>query len=524
MSEDKKGILGKVFGVSGIILLSRFLGLLRVRLEAEVLGGGAVASAWHLAFALPNMFRRLLGEGALGNALMPIVAELEKKHSREDARGALAVVFPVLGLMLAIIVIVISAAGIIAGKFVPDGEEFWRVRMLCLLLPLLMPYAVFICLVGAATAVVNYAKMFIFPACCSLVMNLFLIGGLLYGWYDQVSAKTETLEKFLVTLSFVFLASGVLQLLLMWIALKICGFTPDFSRWRSHAGVLKSLWHIAAPGMIGAGALQISFLIDRALAIYVNDHGVAALTYVDRLIDLPIAVFAVAMGQVLMARMTRSAADGDIAGMTEDMNYGLRQVLFLCVPMAAGVFFFHELMLKVICLGGNYTASDLDASRTVAIFYGLGVPFFCALKILQPAFFARKDMKTPLYCSLCAIGVNVALSIALIKPLAQGGIALATVISAVLNICLLSLALRKQGIGLRFRQVGMTLCRSVCWAVAAGWGVNVLLVKCYHGSGRIADFSALAVAGTVFAAVYLAGSHLTGGRELRENFARFHRK
>ena len=87
MSDRKRGIMGKVFGVSGAIIASRILGLLRVRLEAEVLGGGAIASAWHLAFALPNLLRRLLGEGALGNALMPIVAEIDEKEGTQDAHG-----------------------------------------------------------------------------------------------------------------------------------------------------------------------------------------------------------------------------------------------------------------------------------------------------------------------------------------------------------------------------------------------------------------------------------------------------
>ena len=181
-------------------------------------------------------------------------------------------------------------------------------------------------------------------------------------------------------------------------------------------------------------------------------------------------------------------------------------------------------MLKVICLGGNYTVSDLDSSHYAAIFYGLGVPFFCALKILQPAFFARKDMKTPLHCSLCAIGLNIVLSVALLFPLKQGGIALATVISAVLNISLLIRALKKQGITLHLSETVITLARSVVLAGAIGWAIKTGVDKFYHGSGRLADFSALAIAGTVFAVFYLLGTHLTGGRELRENFSRFQRK
>lgn len=521
MSERSRGIMGKVFGVSGAIIASRVLGLLRVRLEAEVLGGGAIASAWHLAFALPNLLRRLLGEGALGNALMPIVAEIDEKEGTQAARGALAVVFPCLGALLGAIVLLVAGAALIAGRFIPAGADFFRWRLVCHLVPILMPYGIFICLIGAATAVVNYARIFIFPAFCSLSMNIFLVGGLLWGWYTRANAFPEKLEEFLSLLSCLFLISGIVQLALTLLALKFSGFMPDFRNWRPHKEVLGKLWRLAAPGIVGAGAVQISFLVDRTLALWVNDQGVAALTYVDRLIDLPIAVFGVAMGQVLMARMTRSAAEGDAEGMAEEMNYGLRQLLFLCIPLAAGVIFFHELMLKVICLGGSYSMKDLDAARSAAVFYGCGVPCFCALKIIQPAFFARKDMKTPLYCSLTAIGVNIVVSIALIRPLAQGGIALATVISSLINNALLFRFLMKAGVHVEFSRIGATLLRSVCAALGAGFGVKYLADLLYHGSGRLADFCALAVAGSVFMAVYLLVSHLTGGREAANMLGRF---
>lgn len=521
VSSDKRSIMKKVFGVSGAIFISRILGLFRVRLEAEVLGGGAVASAWYLAFSFPNLLRRLLGEGALGTALMPIVAELDKQYGRDHARGALAVVFPCLGIILALIVILVSAGALGLGNSAWAMENP-RLRLVCLLTPILMPYAIFICLIGAMTAVLNYVRSFVLPAFYSLLMNIFLVGGLLWGWHTNVAGSYRTtLEHFLIVLSILFLISGALQLILMIIQLKIVKFSPDFSAWRSHVAVLKKLWRLALPGFIGAGALQISFLVDRNLAFYVNDHGVAALTYVDRLIDLPIGIFAVAMGQVFMARMTASAASGDFESMKEDMNYGLRQVFFLCLPLAAGVCFFHELLLKIICLGGSYTMADLDAARTVALFYGSGIPFFCALKVILPAFYARQDMKTPLYCSLAAIGCNIALSLALIKPLAHGGIALATVVSSCFHCGLLLFFLKREGFSFGLKRVGITLLRSFAAAGAAGVGTKFLLDRFYTGSGRWADLCALCAVGSVFLLIYAAGTLLGRGREIGELCGRF---
>ena len=240
--------------------------------------------------------------------------------------------------------------------------------------------------------------------------------------------------------------------------------------------------------------------------------------------DLPIGLFAVAMGQIFMSRMTAFAAAGNIPGLKDDLNYGLRQVWFLAVPMAAGVVFFHELILKVLCLGGSYTMEHLNAARAVAVFYGSGIPFFCALKIIQPAFYARKDMKTPLYCSLTAIGGNIILSLALIKPLAHGGIALATTISALLQCVLLLVFLKKSGISLEIPALGAALGRALLAAGVAGAGVKVLVDRFYTGSGRWADLGALSVAGLLFLLVYAGCSTLAGGRETRNLLSRFSRK
>lgn len=525
MKNSSKGIMGKVCGVSGAILISRILGLFRVRLEAEVLGGGAVASAWHFAFTFPNVLRRLFGEGALGNALMPIVAELDTKYGRESVKGALAVVFPCLGALLGGIVILCSLIALILGNCLTGtGEEGDRWRLVFILTPLLMPYTIFICLTGVMTAVLNYARCFILPAFYSLSMNIFLVGGLLWGWYSKADSTLPELKRFLVVLSLLFLISGIVQFVLMVIQLKIVNFSPDFSSWRQHTGVLKKLYNVALPGIIGGAAVQASFFLDRNLAHWVNEQGVSALTYVERLIDLPIGMFGVAMGQVIMARMTASAAAGDLEELRQDMNNGLRQLWFCTIPLGAGVIFFHELLLKVICLGGRYTMNDLDAARQVAIFYGCGIPFFCALKIILPAFFARKDMRTPLFASLTAIAANVILSLALIKCLAQGGIALATSCSSGIHCILLAFFLKKAGVGIDLKKTGLSLIRALFAAAAAGVSVKLLLDRFYHGSGRLADIAALAAVGGLFGVIYLVCSFVTGSREISEVLSRFRKK
>jgi hypothetical protein len=186
-------LLKSSFGVALATFASRICGLLRVRLESAVLGGGALASGWFLAVTIPNLFRRLLGEGALGTALIPLMAEIEEKDGIPTARRKLAVVFTVLGIILALIVLILSLAAVVTGKYCGYfSNDFWRsdrITIMLKLLPLLMPYAFFICLTGVIGSVLNYAKIFVRPALTALLFNIFMLAGLSIAFFGGFSAE-----------------------------------------------------------------------------------------------------------------------------------------------------------------------------------------------------------------------------------------------------------------------------------------------------------------------------------------------
>ena len=476
MSEtNRTGLLKSSLGVAFATFLSRLLGLVRVMLEARVLGAGTVASAWHLAFAVPNLFRRLLGEGALGTALIPIVSHSEEEGGAGRVRAELSVVFAALSALLALIVaLVAGGAGMlrmlvenssIVDVFPVLGSE--RIRLALLLLPVLMPYAFFICLVGVIGAVLNTRRIFVLPALGALLLNFFLIGGLVSLW-RPAGEGVET-SVLLNRLAFLVLLSGVIQLLLMLVLLWRCGRFPAISPTAFRdCSVLKRLWHLVLPGMIGGAALQISFLVDRTLAICLGPQAVPALTNVDRIIDIPIGIFALALGSVLMASMARSAARGDLTGLADDLVFSLRHVYFVCIPMAVMVMFFWESLCRILFLGGNFTESDLEATRLVAIFYGAGIPSFCVLKVVLPAFYSRKIVKPPLYSSLVSIAANIVLNFCLMWHLRQGGIALATVLASMLNNTILLLLLKREGFRLEGRTMVLTAGRCLMVAVVTG--------------------------------------------------------
>lgn len=521
-AQSGHGILKSSLGVSAATLLSRILGLGRVMLEARVLGGDAVASAWGLAFAIPNTFRRMFGEGALGTALIPLVSETDEQKGPEQVRRELGIVFTVLSLILATVVVVFGGGALLLYHFPPSASVFpllstERLRLTLLLLPLLMPYTFFICLVGVITAVLNTRKIFVLPALGALLLNFFLIGGLFFAYRHRFAG--EELTGFLETLSLLVLASGAIQLLLMLMLLWKAGRFPVVSRnMFRESDILKRLWRLVLPGLIGGSALQISFLVDRMLAMYLGPKAVPALTYVDRIIDLPIGIYAIALGSVLTATMSRAAARGDLDELAHDLVFSLRHVYFFCIPMAVGVIFFWEPVIRILCLGGNYTEEDLMATRMVAIFYGAGIPAFCSIKVLLAPFYARKRMMTILRCSLIAIGSNIVFNLILMWPLQQGGIALATVLASMLNNALLLRLLHKEGIPIGSRAVAGTFTRSLGIALAAGGALYWLypFLREHLTFRHIGEFPALAVLGTLFALLYFIGSRLCRAPELGE--------
>lgn len=509
-------------------LLSRLLGLARVKLESLVLGGGEIASGWFLAFAIPNLFRRLLGEGALGTALIPLVAETESKYGSERVRRELAVIFSALGAILAVTVVVLGGGALLLGRLTAGSTGFWgteRMRLCLSLLPLLMPYAFFICLVGVLGAVLNYSRVFVLPALGALLLNIFLICGLGAGWFF-CRGDIDLIRDYLPILSCLVLTAGALQLVLMLILLAVYGVFPMW-RWEEfrHNDAVRRLFKLALPGMLGGAALQISFIVDRLLAAFLGARAVPSLTYVDRIIDLPIGIFALSLGTVLMAAMARSAQRGreELAG---DLSFGLRHVYFVCMPLAVLVVLFHEPMLRLLCLGGNYTEQDLLAARYVAIFYGMGIPCFCSIKVILPAFYSRKIMDKPLYCSLAAISLNIVLNLVLMWPLKQGGIALATVIASLVNNTLLLYLLKREGLVLPEAALMRSGGRSLLLAVLAG-GVSFFAYELWHGVAArswAVEFWMFLAAASAFAVLYWCGTMLFRAPEPREFLALLRRR
>ncbi|MCP3968136.1 MAG: murein biosynthesis integral membrane protein MurJ [Lentisphaerae bacterium] len=519
MHENRRKLLKSSSGVALATMVSRVLGLLRVVLEAKVLGGGATATAWQLAFMAPNMLRRLLGEGALGTALVPLLSHSLTEKGPSETRRQLSVIFGFLGGMLALLSVIFAGAAVILEPFVQRDYG----RQALLLLPLLMPYAFFICFVGVITSVLNSIKVFFLPALGSLLLNIAIIGVLLMapGFEGGIQAVLEVLSGTVVL-------AGAIQFILMLMLLAKYGMFPLMNiSVLKNLKVVKDLWKLTLPGLIGASALQFSLIADRLIAYFIGPHAVPALTYTDRIVYLPISVIALALSSVLLANMSQAAAEKDYKELFAILRLGIRLVLYLCVPIAVFAVIFREPILKILYMRGEFDAVALRETSLAALYYCSGIPFFAAVKIILPAYYSRKDMKTPLKISLICIAVNIVLNLLLMKPLAQGGIALATVISAILNIVLLLWLLHRdyRQYELRLKLLGFEMLRS---AVAAGilttflWYIYPMLpqIKMRHVP---LDILPLTISGIIFCFGYLLLTAVTGSPVPRELIKMFKR-
>jgi putative peptidoglycan lipid II flippase len=505
-----KSFLKKSYGISAAIIICRILGLAREILLAGIFGGGALMSAWGLAFMTPNLLRRLFGEGALGTSIVPIVTYAIEEEGAEKTRKKLGAIYLTLSVILMLIVILFSVAAILCEPF----AKVERVKLALELIPLLMPYAFFICIIGAMSSVLNSVGRFFWPAIGTLSLNIVMVLCLLFVC-PLFAGKTTMLKALALSV----VLSGVIQLVFTSILLKAAGMFPELrisQFWKEPA--VKELWQLTLPAMIGASALQISFVVDRTMACWLGDYAVPALNYSDRIIDIPIGIFAVAMAAVVMPALSKSAARKNDDEHSEQFISSLKSIFFLSIPSAIFIFIFSIPIVRLFYMRGAFGEKELAETVWAMKFYTAGIPFFCSVKIINSAFQSRKDMKTPVKVSILCIILNILLNYLLMFKLRQGGIALATVISSFANCLILLLILKARNPERKYAPLIIEFFKLLVSSSSAA----VCAFFIYHlHSGKLSlnisvlppDLLPLLSAAASFAIVFLLASSLTGSKE-----------
>ena len=427
--SERPGTLRAAAIVGAFTMLSRVLGFARDVFLAMALGAGALADAFFVAFKLPNFFRRMLAEGTLASAVIPVLAEV-RKEGEEATWRYLNLVLLVLALALAALTLAGEAfmEGLLAAfapGFVHDPER-WPTALG--LARITFPYLFLITIAAFFWAVQNACRRFALPAASPALLNLALI--------FAATVVAPVLGDAGRALAWGVIAGGVLQLVVQVPAMLRLG-------WRLTGGLARALPRLAQtgrlflPALVSVAAVQLHVLVGTVLASFLPHGAVSALYYADRLVQLPLALFGIAMGTALLPALSELHRDGREAQARRELAGGIAWLSWITLPAAVGLAALAEPLVQVLFAHGRFT--DADAARTAAALaaYALGLVAFSWTKALAAACYARKDAKAPMRYTLVSLAVNLAVALALMRPLGATGLALATSAAAWANALLL---------------------------------------------------------------------------------------
>jgi putative peptidoglycan lipid II flippase len=422
---------------------SRVLGLLRDSLIFAALGTGVWHSAFILAFTLPNLFRRLLGEGALTSAVVPIFSAVLVREGRLRAFDFLNQVVLRLALFLVFLAVL--------GMLLLDSFAQWDylparwARGIQLSL-LLLPYMIFICLSAIVAAALNLLGRFVVAASSPILLNLSLITAASAGlWLGHGPEAT------VYWLCGGVLIGGCLQLLLPAWDLYRQGWRASL-RMQSH-GQMSELWRLFAPGLMGAAILQVNIIVSRLLAYTLDDASVSVLFLASRLMELPLGIFTIAVVTVFFPLLAQTAQRDDSQCFTDDFTQGLRLVVGISLPAGVGLCVLGPQILSSLFEWGAFSAADVSATAPLVAIYGIGLPFYSIATFCTRGLHAKKEMRAPLWVAAICLIVNLLLGVTLMQFLGASGLAAANVIAAVVQSVLLWRALVSRADDIRLAQL-----------------------------------------------------------------------
>ncbi|MBE3070484.1 MAG: murein biosynthesis integral membrane protein MurJ [Planctomycetes bacterium] len=532
--------------VSGLTVLSRVAGLVRDAALAHVLGAGWIMDAYSMAFRMPNLLRQLLGEGALTAAFVPVFTEYLEKNGRRAAGRFMSLMAVVLVAALAALALAVIGALLVLRHLSDPGTKW---HLIFGLGAVLFPFALFVCLVALFQAALNCCRHFAMPAIAPIVLNLFIIAGALAAglWVtgDPVAQAYVIAGAILV--------AGVAEIAIQLPILKHVGLVLR-PVWAPRDAGLRRVLLLLGPVVVAVGVIQINVFMDSLLANLLSPNvaadaaadapvpeafdlgpwrvpypmktGAASVLYYGPLIyQFPLGVFGIALATVIFPVLSRYAVRKDLAGLARTASHALRLTLFIGLPAGLGIILVCKPLILLVFNHGRFAEADDAVGRTawVASLYALGLWSYSANHILIRAFYAMENIRTPRRVAVLAAGLNLVCNLILVWPLAEGGLALATVLSAVFQTAVLARLLGRQSGHLDWRAVAATTGRTLVGAAVMGavvyaaiyWaapllplaGRSLYAVQCFGGVA-------------VGAAVFIVAARLMGMSELGDLLTR----
>ena len=424
-------------GVIGLAtLLSRILGFARDMVLARLFGAGLAADAFFVAYRIPNLLRELFAEGSMSAAFIPVFSEYLTKRTKRDAWELASAAFTtLLTVLTGVCLLGILAAPWIVKLIAPgfsDNPE--REALTTMLTRIMFPYLLCIGLAALAMGVLNSVRSFAAPAFSPVLFNIAIIA--------SAFLLAPLFAEPILAVAFGVVVGGFAQFLSQMPALRraelLFGWRFDFA----HEGVRRIGW-LMAPALIGLSVTQINILVSTILASYFPG-GPTYLFYGMRLIHFPLGIFGVALATALLPSLSTQAAKGELDALRGTLGFGLRLIFFIIVPAMVGLILLRVPIVHLFFEHGRFTAADTQGTAAAVLAYAVGLWAFAGVRIVVSAFYSLQDTRTPVLVAAVALAANIALSLLLMGSLRHAGLALATALSAILNMAVLLVFLARQ--------------------------------------------------------------------------------
>lgn len=435
--------------ISLLTLASRVAGLARDLLMAAVFGVSVWTDAFNVAFRIPNLFRRVLGEGAFSQAFVPVLAATRTQEGDDGARELIGHVATLLTwTLLALSVAGVVGAPLLVWAMASGLEASGGFGPAVTMTRWIFPYIAFMSLVALCGGILNTWRRFAVPAAAPVLLNLSLI--LSIWWGAPVFARHGWQPIYAQCVGV--MVGGVLQLAVQLPALRRLGLLPRIG---TTLGALRAAWgnpgtrtvlRLMLPALLGVSVAQLSLLINTQIASHLAAGSVSWIVYADRLMEFPTAMLGVALGVVLMPQLAAARAAADDAQYSALLDWGLRLVLLLAAPCAVALLVFAQPLVAVLFNHGAFNMIDVRQTTAALTGYGVGLIGIVAIKILAPGYFARHDMKTPMRIGIGVLVLTQALNFVLVPYLQHAALTLSIALGALVNAGWLLAGLLRRGL------------------------------------------------------------------------------
>ena len=432
------------------ILTSRIFGYIRDVFIGHYFSSEA-RGVFFAAWVIPNSFRRILGEGALSASFIPIFSKYLCQDKQEAFRFS-SITLNLLLIITSIFVIIgIALSPVICGIVAPGFVKLGLIPLMSKTLIVIFPYLILVCVFALIMAVLNSLSKFFIPAFAPTMVNLSFIGGIIL--------LCPHLSEPIIGLAIAVLIGGILQIAVQIPSLVSSGvkYYPEVSL--SHPGV-KQMGKKMLPSIVGISVFSINSAVDTIFGSLVGPYAISALYYANRLVQLPLSLFGTSVGMVSFPTISRHIAENRMDLAKETLSWSLRLVIAVILPATVGLMILGKPIVSLLFEHGKFSHQDAISSYYVLFFYALGLVFYSGINSVVSFFYALGDTKTPVITAIIAMLVNVCLNLVFLKPLEEGGIALATSIASGVNISLLLLILRKRLAGIGMKALGRTFLKS----------------------------------------------------------------